>query len=467
MNSLYLCFAEVVCFDNDNDAFVPEKWAMEGLLQLEESMVMAGLVHRDFQNEIAQFGDTVNTRKPSDFNIVRKVQGDTLSYQDAQSTNVAVKLDQWFTQPFTIYDGEESMAFKDLVSVYLTPAMRTIARGVDRAILGQMHRFLTGINNRVGRLENLAADTSDETVLEAREVLNVNLAPMDEERHLIVSAQSETALLKNKLFISAEQRGDGGSAMENARLGRIFGFNTWMGQNVPSVSSAASAAGVVDAAEAAGKTGAITTTLAGTAANVGEFVNLAGNDQPTYCTATTGATAVDTITLHEALKYATESGAVMTVYAKDTVDHPTAGTYAIGWSKYIDMDTIASWSVGQLCAFGAGANRRTYTVIAVVGDAILLDRPLEVAVADGADAFPGPKGNMNLAFHREALALVTRPLALPRPGTGALAGVANYNNVAMRISMQYDQALGGTKVNCDILAGLAMLDVKLACVLLG
>jgi len=470
MNSLYLCCAEVSCFANDNDAFIPEKWAMEGLMQLEENMVMARLVHRDFENEVARFGDVVNTRKPNDFSIARKVDGDTLDYQDAQSTNVPVTLNQWFTQPFTIFDGEESMSFKDLVAVYLTPAMRSIARGVDRAILGQMHRFLVGSAKRVGRLENLPASTSHETVLEAREVLNVNLAPLDEQRHLIVSAQSETALLKNDLFIKANERGDGGSAMENARLGRIFAFNTWMGQNVPSVSAGAVALGVVDGAEAAGKATAITTTLAGTAANVGEYVNIAGNDQPTYCTATTGATAVDTITLHEPLKYATEASAVMSVYAKDTVDHPDggAGTYAIGWSKYIAVDTIASWSVGQLCAFGApGANRRVYTVIAKGAASILLDRPLEIAVGDGDDAFPGPKGNMNLAFHREALALITRPLALPRVGTGAAAGVATYNDVSMRISMQYDQAVGGTKVNCDILAGLALLDVNLGCVMLG
>jgi hypothetical protein len=33
--------------------------------------------------------------------------------------------------------------------------------------------------------------------------------------------------------------------------------------------------------------------------------------------------------------------------------------------------------------------------------------------------------------------------------------------------MQYDQAEGGTKVNCDMLAGLAVLDSNLACVMLG
>jgi hypothetical protein len=43
-----------------NDAFIAETWALEGLAILEENMVAANLVHRDFENEIARFGDVVN-----------------------------------------------------------------------------------------------------------------------------------------------------------------------------------------------------------------------------------------------------------------------------------------------------------------------------------------------------------------------------------------------------------------------
>ncbi len=462
MNSLYLCVAQVSCFANDNDAFVPEHWANEGLAILEENMVMAHLVHRDFENEIQRFGDVVNTRRPNRFKIARKVDGDTLSYQDATSTNVPVTLDQWFTMPFTIYDGEDTMSFKDLVEVYLTPAMITIANGVDRSVTGQIQRFLNTLGNRVGRLET---DVTGDVVLDSRQVLNTNLAPPDRRRHLILTSASETSLLKEDIFVKANERGDGGTALEMARLGTIYGFNTWMAQNAPSLVSGTTIAGTVTGAKTAGTTGVLACTLGATV--VGEFINVAGNDQPTYCTAITGATT--DFTLNEALKNATAALAVATAYTSDTVDHPSAGTYAIGWTKTIEVDNIAYWNVGQLCAFGTGAARRTYTVIEKVtaSNYIILDRPLEVAVADGAAAFPGPQGNMNLAFHREALALITRPLALPRAGTGAVGGVASYNGISMRVTMQYSQSAGGTQVNCDMLAGLAVLDTNLACVVLG
>ena len=35
------------CYANDNDAYIPERWAQEGLLLLEENSVAATLVHRD------------------------------------------------------------------------------------------------------------------------------------------------------------------------------------------------------------------------------------------------------------------------------------------------------------------------------------------------------------------------------------------------------------------------------------
>jgi hypothetical protein len=97
---------------------------------------------------------------------------------------------------------------------------------------------------------------------------------------------------------------------------------------------------------------------------------------------------------------------------------------------------------------------------------VWLDRPLVYAVIDNQDAFPGPYGSFNFAFHRDALALVTRPLALPRAG-GVQSAVANYNDVAMRVTMQYDITTQGTIVTLDLLAGVALLDANLGCILLG
>jgi hypothetical protein len=78
-----------------------------------------------------------------------------------------------------------------------------------------------------------------------------------------------------------------------------------------------------------------------------------------------------------------------------------------------------------------------------------------------------PAGDYNFAFHRNALALVTRPLAAPAAGTGALSFVASYNGLSMRVTITYDGTKQGHLVTCDLLCGIKTLDRRLGCVLLA
>lgn len=463
MKSLYLSRPFVACYENQLDAFIPELWAQEGLVMLEENMVMANMVHRDFEDEIAKFGDVVNTRRPGEFKIRRKRDGVNIVQQDAVATNVQVPLDQWLYSSFVIRDGEGSKSFQELSEIYLRPAMQNIARGVDRALLGQVHRYFGAPADRVGKLGGLTKDTAKDYVLAANERLNINKAPQD-GRKLVMAPTSETAMLSTELFLKANERGDGGNALTNAKLGRILGFDTYMDQNVNCVLSGSETdSDPVTQPYSAGTTGDIECVLAPA---VGEFVVIAGNDQPTWAT----AADADSFALNEALKYATLDNAVATRWVKCV----TAAAYSAGYSEGVALTVTAGKApqVGQLLAFGTTTGtRHTYTVIESEPNGtactVYLDRPLVAAVGSGADAFPGPYGAMNLAFHRDALALVTRPLALPNTQAGVMAGHATYNNVTMRVLAQYDITAGGLIVNCDMLAGVAVLNSGLLVPVLG
>ena len=490
MNKWYLSLALVACYGDPitgyaagagNDAFIPENWANEGLAILEENMVMANLVSRDFEPEVRNYGDVVNTRRPGTFTITRKADGDTLVPETASATNVPVRLDQWFYKNFVIKDGEASLSFQDLVDVYLTPAMQVIARSVDRAIMGRIHAYLGTTSDRAGKLCGLTATTSQDDVLEARQRLNENLAPMT-GRNLVLSPASETALLKNSMFIKANERGDGGTALENATLGRILGFNTYLDQNVACVMTGADTnTTYLTAGATLAGSASINPVDAGfdAAAHVGEYCVLAGNDQPTWITALGDGTPEE-LTLNEALKYGVLNDAQITLYQACDVGSSgiagMSGDYPAGYSKGISLTNHTSGKgpqVGQLLAFGTATNtRHTYTVIEAItsgtSTTVTLDRPLDYLVADGADAaFPGPYGSLNWAFHRDAIALVSRPLALPNNQMGVLTKVGVHNDISMRVAMQYDIDAGGTKVNLDLLCGVAVLDTRLCVPLLG
>jgi hypothetical protein len=183
----------------------------------------------------------------------------------------------------------------------------------------------------------------------------------------------------------------------------------------------------------------------------------------------------------DAYKYAVSVNAVGYAFLPADVDlagHTSADAsitaYAAGYDKKIRLDGMTANKkviVGQLLAHSTGASRKTYTVIQVESvnttcEYVWLDRPLEAAWANNDVVFPGPHGSMALGFHRNALALVNRPLALPN-SAGVQAAIGMYNNLAMRICMQYDIDTQGTKVTLDMLMGVKVLDTNLGVVMLG
>ena len=96
---------------------------------------------------------------------------------------------------------------------------------------------------------------------------------------------------------------------------------------------------------------------------------------------------------------------------------------------------------------------------------ILPNTPLDAAIADDAVVGIGPAGEYCFGFHRNAVALVVRPLAEPRSGTGALSYVANFNGLSIRVVITYDGDKQGHLVTVDMLAGVKTLDTRLGVVM--
>lgn len=63
----------------------------------------------------------------------------------------------------------------------------------------------------------------------------------------------------------------------------------------------------------------------------------------------------------------------------------------------------------------------------------------------------------NLAFTPDAIALVTRPLGQPLPGTGAVSTYVNYGGYGMRITMSYNPNSLGQQFTIDVLFGVGAI----------
>lgn len=398
---------------------------------------------------------------------MRKTGTENVTDQDATATNVPVVLDQLIHVTFVIYDSEASKSFKDLVTEYMRPAMLAHAQFLDKVVLGQVGNFM---GNSYGYLNSLSTSNAVDGMLGTREVMNKNLAYVD-GRNLILTPKTETTLLTLPIFTQANQVGDQGQALANAYIGRKYGFGTYMCQHMSSVATTP----VVDAtyaANAAAAIGATTLTLkTGTSLfDNNTWFTVAGDTIP-HRVLTGGQTTATSITFTPPLQGAVSNSAVVTFVTPGAVNQAVSPTgYAVGYNKEINVDVITTApTVGQLVSFSNTANSKVYTIIGVNTYSgptygITLDRSLETAIADDAAVNLSPLGEYNFAFHRNAIALVTRPMELPRQGIGAAAANVNYNGLSVRVVLTYDGKAQGTRVTLDILAGIKTLDTNLGAV---
>lgn len=461
----------VPVYANDLDALIPEWWAQEGLLLLENNMVAGNLVHRDFENQIAQAGDIVNTRLPANFVGQRKADCDEVTVQDAVTPNVAVPLNQHLHTSFLICDGEESKSFETLRANLLAPAMLSLAQMVDEVVLSQVYQFLP---NAVGQL---GVTPTKETVIAVRNKMNQNKVPMA-GRNLIISPNTEADLLAIDSWITADKVGDEGTALREGSLGRKYGILHWMSQNTPSVPGGANDNTVltdlaINNAAGYSKGDTVLTIdgrVAGTAIQSGSWVTIAGDDIPHRVISSVGAGTPTSITITPALARDVVDDAAIVEYVPGQIN--LGAGYAQGYGKSLVVDGFAiAPNTGQLISIAPSVALGSEAVYGALSTptttSLLLNRPLDAAAPDDYYVAPGPAGEYNFAFHRQAMALVTRPLAAPAAGAGAMSFVASYNGLSMRVTITYDGRKQGHLVTCDLLCGVKVLDQRLGAVMLG
>lgn len=452
---------------NDLTPYIAKHWAMESVAVLFENAQMVRTVHTDFNATFAKHGDTVNTRKPRDFEGKRKHKGDNIVTSDAVSDNIPVVLNQHIYESFFLDDEDLTKSFKDLKAEFLDPAAKALARKVDRLLLGQVYQFL---HYQAGGLGLMTKTNAVDYLTGVRQVLNQNLVPDDDDlRYLGVGTRADMLLLQNDIFSAADKSGTT-EGLIRGTLGRKFNLGLWMGQNVPSLYADVSlGTGAINSA-AGYPVGATVLTVDGFAmgelvvADAGRWITI--NGRPYHLTAVNADPATQ-LTLEYGLTAAVADNDVILVYDRGAVNN--ASGYAAGWTKEIAIDGVSGGNlqVGQMVTFGTTNHR--YAVIKTNGTTSMeLDRPLEASIADNDTVNFGPSGgDFNFAYHRNAITCALRPLVPVSQGTGALSSTVSFNGIPMRLTISYDDSRQAQKCTLDFLAGVKVLDGKLGAAMLA
>lgn len=450
-------------FANDNDALVPEVWAKYTVAILEKYMVAGRLVHRDFERDVARFGDTVNTRRPVEATVDRKTDADDIEVQDASAVNIPVVLNMHPYTSFIIKDGEASLSMEDLVALHLDGRVKAMAEFIDMSVTGQYPQFLAtaGCGGQLGGLTN---SNYQKFLAETVERMDSSNCPQD-GRNILVTPKTKMLFLQNQPLVGADQRGSL-SALEQADMGLIYGVRHYMTQSMRSIPAVDITSSAFLVNNAAGYQEGVTTITVDTGTGSladGVWFKLKGKPYKIVsATDTLGNTT--SITFTPGLREVIADNDPLVVYDPWAVNE--AAGYAVGWSKKIAYDgaTILP-KVGGAVSFGTQS--QIYSIVQANSTHIWLDRALEAAVTDDLPINPLPPGDYNMAFRKNAIALICRGLEPPRAGAGATSVLVNHGGYPLRITIAYDYKKQGHAVTIDCLMGIKTIDAYQGAVLLA
>lgn len=207
----------------ENKFLTPSIIANEALMVLENNLVMAGLVHRDYSKEFVKVGDTITVRKPAKF-VAKNFTGE-VSTQDVKEGSVDVKLDRHRDVTVNVSSREMTLDIKDFSQQVVAPAMQAIAQAIDSDIMA------VGIEKAGKTITGTAAPKDLADIGNIGKHLDLIAAPVQNRRLVLNPTHKYRYALTDNLS-KVSYAGDS-RALRDAELGRIYTMDTYMSQNAP------------------------------------------------------------------------------------------------------------------------------------------------------------------------------------------------------------------------------------------
>jgi len=400
-------------------ATAPGIIAKEALFQLENNVVAGQLVHRQYKKEFVKIGDQVTIRKPVKFVAIA---GATRSNQDVieQTTSIVINNRQHVSWKFSSQDL--TLTIEEYSERYIKPAMIVLANTVDRAIC---NAGALGFFNSTG-----TPGTTPATFLSLSNVgqkMDEEPVPDDGMRKILFNPAARWAMANG-----LGGTGSGGifnadivhNMVRRGQLGMIANFDIYGDQNVVAFTTADHAG----------------TTLA-------EYTAPQVNGSTTFVLdGLTNATAV--ITAGTVFTVGTV-GTASAVYSVNDVSKQSTGVL----QQFVVTADSAAAVAGKVTVSVYPAFNNGLTASTAAYQTVSQLAPNNAPVAFmGTGLVPYPQ---NLAFHENAIALVTVPLELP--DSASFKARADWRGYSIRVIKDYDVLNDEEIIRLDILFGVKVI----------
>lgn len=296
--------------------------AREALMLLRNNLVATRLFDRRYQANFTgeeKIGDTVNIRRRDEGTVQEFTT--TITAADNVETSTQLTLEKHFDASFSVTTRDLTLEIQDFSAQLLAPRMIRLAEAVDTYALTKLQHLpnVGSVSAYTGNTADVPANlpNSAASMAQVRKTMNELRIPLS-PRVQICSPEYEATLLGVDTFVEADKRGDAGSALENASIGRVMGFDYFMAQNVDdsTFTSGTFTTGDIVGAHSAGATSlSIDGTVGATdTVKAGDLLNIAGYGNVVVAADATAVTNAITITIVEALKKDVADNAVVTKF---------------------------------------------------------------------------------------------------------------------------------------------------------
>lgn len=402
-----------------NRILTPDIIAKEALMQLDNELVMAGLVHRDYEEEFVKVGSTISIRKPVKYEVT---DGAVMNVQDSEEGKTTITIDKRKHVAFQFTSEELTLSVEKLSERHINPAMRQLANQVDQ----DLHALALKVPSWVGTPGSVIDAYSDFT--KAPQRLAELAVPMDNLSGVLPPADHYAlAGTFSGLYINDVAK----TALQRAKLPMLAGVDSYMTQNVATLTTGTRSGG---------------TPVTNGASQTKTYTEVRDtNVQDLVCD---GFTNAQTLKAGEIITVGTGTTGLMAV-------NPRTGA-RLSYLREFVLQSDATVD-------GSG------NVTLSISPAIIVSGPYKTcdmtsANTDGlAINFKGSASTVYtqpMVFHKNAFALAMRPLEMPAAAVNGSR--QTWKNLSVRVIPVWDGTNDVSKWRCDIFYGVKAIYPELA-----
>jgi hypothetical protein len=395
--------------------------AKEAVMILENNCIMAGQVHRGYEDEFGkpingyERGATISIARPTDFTVR---DGATASNQDVVEGSASLVVNKQKGIDFSFTTSQLTLDIRTLSERVIKPAMVQLANQVDADLMA----LYASVPNWVGTPGQTINSYTD--FAKAPERLDEYGVPMT-DRTAVLAPADHWGLLGSQSSLYIQNAANG--AYRDGSLGKIGGIDTFMAQNVP-------------------------THTVGVATGT-PLVN-GGSQNTTYeLTKNTGTQTIITKGWTNSTTGILKAGDIITF----------ANVYAVNSVTKATLPFLKQFVVVADADSGASTGPATLTISPPIITSGAFKTASAAPAADAPIVVLGTGGTgyrQNMVFHKNAFTLAMVPMVLP---SGAVGGAReSYKGMSVRIQPYYDGANDVNKWRADILYGVKAVDPRLA-----